>query len=48
MGILLAFVAGAGIQSLSPGLDPNLVTGLTLLAAVGTIWWLHNGAKSKK
>ncbi len=48
MGILLAFVAGAGIQSLSPGLDPNLVTGLTLLAAVGTIWWLYNGAKSKK
>ncbi len=48
MGILLAFVAGAGIQSLSPGPDPNLVTGLTLLAAVGTIWWLYNGAKSKK
>ena len=48
MGILLAFVAGAGIQKLSPSLDPNLVTGLTLLAAVGTIWWLYNGAKSKK
>ena len=48
MGILLAFIAGAGIQSLSPGLDPNLVTGLTLIAAVGTIWWLYNGAKSKK
>ena len=47
MGIILAFVAGAGIQSLSPSLNPNLVTGLTLLAAVGTIWWLYNGAKSK-
>ena len=47
MGIILAFVAGAGIQSLSPSLNPNLVTGLTLLAAVGTILWLYNGAKSK-
>ena len=48
MGILLAFVAGAGIQKLSLSLDPNLMTGLTLLAAAGTIWWLYNGAKSKK
>ena len=45
MGILLAFVAGAGIQSLNPSFDPNLVTGLTLLATVGTIWWLYKGSK---
>jgi len=45
MGILLAFVAGAGIQNLNPSFDPNLVTGLTLLATVGTIWWLYKGSK---
>ena len=47
MGILLAFVAGAGIQSLNLNIDANLITGLTLLAALGTIWWLYNSAKSK-
>ena len=47
MGILLAFVAGAGIQSLNLNIDENLTTGLTLLAALGTIWWLYNSAKSK-
>ena len=47
MGILLAFVAGAGLQSLSLNIDPSLVTSLTLLAAVGTIFWLYSSAKSK-
>ena len=47
MGILLAFVAGAGIPSLNLNIDANLITGLTLLAALGTIWWLYNSAKSK-
>ena len=47
MGILLAFVAGAGIQSLNLNVDANLTTGLTLLAALGTIWWLYSSAKSK-
>ena len=45
MGILLAFLAGAGIQSLNLGIDPNLVTALTMLAALGTIWWLYKSSK---
>ena len=45
MGILLAFLAGAGIQSLNLGINPNLVTALTLLAAFGTIWWLYKSSK---
>ena len=47
MGIILAFVAGAGIQTLSLDLNPDLVTGLTSIAAIGTIWWLYSSAKSK-
>ena len=45
MGILLAFLAGAGIQSLNIGIDPNLATALTMLAALGTIWWLYKSSK---
>ena len=45
MGILLAFLAGAGIQSLNLGINPNLVTALTLIAAFGTIWWLYKSSK---
>ena len=45
MGILLAFLAGAGIKSLNLGIDPNLVTALTMLAALGTIWWLYKSSK---
>jgi putative OPT family oligopeptide transporter len=48
MGILLAFVASAGIQNLGLGIHPNLVTVLTFLAAAGTIWWLYNGSKLRK
>ena len=47
MGIILAFVAGAGIQTLSLDLSPGLVTGLTSIAAIGTVWWLYSSAKSK-
>ena len=45
MGILLAFIAGAGIQSLNLDLDSSLVTSLTLLATAGTIFWLYKSAK---
>ena len=48
MGILLAFVASAGIQNLGLGIHPNLVTVLTFLAAAGTIWWLYNGSKLRR
>ena len=47
MGILLAFVAGAGIQSLNLNIDANLITGLTLLAALGTVWWLYDSSRQK-
>jgi len=47
MGILLAFVAGAGIQSLTLDLNPDLITVLTLSAALGTIWWLYTSSKIK-
>ena len=47
MGIILAFVAGAGIQTLSLDLNPDLMTGLTSIAAIGTVWWLYSSAKSK-
>ena len=47
MGILLAFVAGAGVQKLNLNLDPNLVTALTFLAALATILWLYNNSKTK-
>ncbi|MCS5551490.1 MAG: oligopeptide transporter, OPT family [Gammaproteobacteria bacterium] len=48
VGILLAFVASAGIPNLGLGIHPDLVTGLTFLAAAGTIWWLYNGSKSRR
>ena len=48
MGILLAFVASAGIQNLGLGIHPTLVTVLTFLAAAGTVWWLYNGSKLRK
>ena len=47
MGILLAFIAGAGIQSLTLDLNPDLITALTLSAALGTIWWLYTSSKIK-
>ena len=47
MGILLAFVAGAGIQSLTLDLNPDLITVITLSAALGTIWWLYTSSKLK-
>ena len=47
MGILLAFIAGAGIQSLTLDLKPDLITALTLSAALGTIWWLYTSSKIK-
>ena len=48
MGILLAFVASAGIQNLGLVIHPNLVTVLTFLAAAGTVWWVYNGSKLRK
>ena len=41
MGILLALFASAGITSITLGLQPGFVTGLTFLSAAGVIWWLY-------
>ena len=47
MGILLAFIAGAGIENLDLGIDPNITSGLTLIIAIITVYWIYIQAKPK-
>ena len=47
MGILLAFIAGAGIKNLDLGIDPNITSGLTLIIAIITVYWVYIQAKPK-
>ena len=47
MGILLAFIAGAGIQNLDLGLDPTLISVLTFVIALLTIYWVYVQSKPK-
>jgi len=47
MGILLAFIAGAGIKNLDLGIDPNITSGLTLIIAIITVYWIYIQAKPK-
>ena len=47
MGILLAFIAGAGIKNLSLDIDPNITSGLTFIIAVITIYWVYKQSKPK-
>ena len=47
MGILLAFIAGAGIQNLNLGLDPTLIGVLTFVIALLTIYWVYVQSKPK-
>ena len=47
MGILLAFIAGAGIQNLNLNLDPTLVSALTFVIALITIYWVYIQSKPK-
>ena len=47
MGILLAFIAGAGIQNLDLNLDPTLISALTFLIALITIYWIYIQSKPK-
>ena len=47
MGILLAFIAGAGIQNLDLGLDPTLISALTFVIALLTIYWVYVQSKPK-
>ena len=48
MGILLAFIAAAGITKINLGIDTYLVTGLTISASVITIWYLYQNSKIKQ
>ena len=47
MGILLAFIAGAGIKNLSLDIDPNITSGLTFIIAVITVYWIYLQSKPK-
>jgi len=47
MGILLAFIAGAGIKNLDLGIDPNITSGLTLIISIITVYWIYIQAKPK-
>ena len=47
MGILLAFIAGAGIQNLNLDLDPTLISVLTFVIALLTIYWVYVQSKPK-
>ena len=47
MGILLAFIAGAGIQTLDLNLDSSLVSALTFVIALITIYWVYVQSKPK-
>ena len=47
MGILLAFIAGAGIQNLNLNLDSSLISALTFVIALITIYWVYFQSKPK-
>ena len=47
MGILLALVASIGINNIHLGLQPDIITGLTFVSALGAIWFLYASSKSK-
>ena len=47
MGILLAFIAGAGIKNLSLDIDPNMTSGLTFIIAMITVYWIYIQSKPK-
>ena len=47
MGILLALVASIGINNIHLGLQPDIITGLTFVSALGAIWFLYVSSKSK-
>ena len=47
MGILLAFIAGAGIKNLNLDIDPSITSGLTFVIAIITAYWIYNQSKPK-
>ncbi len=48
MGIILAFIAGAGIKSLNLELDPNLTNVATVLSALFFGVWFFKESKPEK
>ena len=46
MGILLALVASVGITSMNLGIQTGLVTVLTAISSVVTIWWLYQSSRT--
>ena len=46
MGIFLALFASIGITSINIGLQPDIVTGLTSISAILTIWWLYQSSRA--
>ena len=47
MGILLAFIAGAGITNLNLGLSTDLLSIFTILASITMVWYLYENSKIK-
>ncbi|MBJ11967.1 MAG: oligopeptide transporter, OPT family [Candidatus Marinimicrobia bacterium] len=47
MGILLAFIAGAGITNLNLGLSTELLSVFTILASITMVWYLYENSKIK-
>ena len=45
MGIILAFVAGAGIKTLNLGLEPVWTTALTIISVIIVILWFYRESK---
>ena len=48
MGIVLAFVAGAGINSLRLNFDGNISNIITLVSAVVFLIWFYRLSKPRK
>jgi len=48
MGILLALLASAGVNSMNLGLQPNMITGLTFISVIIMIWWLYKNSSLTK
>ena len=47
MGIVLAFIAGFGINSFSLDLDEGVINGITIIVALVFLFWFFKISKSK-
>ena len=47
MGILLAFIAGAGIKNLDLGIETNITSGFTLIISIITVYWIYIQSKPR-